>query len=179
MAQHLRRFIFSLSLITILISPQLVWAQDIDLQDLALPSDVKDLGKTTGAVFYSSTNKNKPLMPVHMWGEVNRSGLHYIPVDTKLVKGLSFAGGGTGSADLEEVTVTRIMDGKVQRKEFDLTSGGSLEAHDYVLKPGDTVFVSNDRFYTNRAYYTSLVGVVVGILSSVLLYQRIQDTRNN
>lgn len=168
------RLIFSGILILNITASQ-VLAAEIDLQDLALPSEVKDLGKATGAVYYSTTNKNKPLMPVHMWGEVNRSGLHYIPVDTKLVKGLSFAGGGTGNADLEEVTVTRIVKGKASKKEFDLSGGGSIEAHDYVLQPGDTVFIANDRFYTNRAYYTSLVGVAVGILSSILLYQRIED----
>lgn len=172
--KYLRLF-FSWILILNITATQ-VLAADIDLQDLALPSDVKDLGKATGAVYYSTTNKNKPLMPVHMWGEVNRSGLHYIPVDTKLVKGLSFAGGGTGSADLEEVTVTRIENGKAVKKEFNLSSGGSLDAHQFVLEPGDTVFIANDRFYVNRAYYTSLVGVVVAILSSVILYKRIEDS---
>lgn len=172
--KYLRLF-FSWILILSITASQVV-AAEIDLQDLALPSEVKDLNKATGAVYYSTTNKNKPLMPVHMWGEVNRSGLHYIPVDTKLVKGLSFAGGGSGSADLEEVTVTRIENGKAIKKEFDLSGGGTIDAHDFILKPGDTVFIANDRFYVNRAYYTSLAGVVVAILSSIILYKRIEDS---
>lgn len=171
--KYLRLF-FSWILILNLSGSQ-VFAAEIDLQDLAFPSEVKDLSKATGAVYYSTTNKNKPLMPVHMWGEVSRSGLHYIPVDTKLVKGLSFAGGGTGTADLDNVSVTRIENGKAIRKEFDLSEGGSLEAHQFVLEPGDTVFIKEDTYYANRAYYTSLIGVAVSIVSSILIIKRIED----
>lgn len=174
MAPKYLRLIFSWILILNMIASQVV-AAEIDLQDLALPSEVKDLNKATGAVYYSTTNKNKPLMPVHMWGEVNKSGLHYIPVDTKLVKGLSFAGGGTGNADLDNVSVTRIENGKAIKKEFNLSEGGNLDAHQFVLQPGDTVFVKEDTYYTNRAYYTSLIGVVVSIVSSILIIKRIED----
>lgn len=114
-------------------------------------------------------------MPVHFWGEVGRSGLHYIPVDTKLVKGLSFAGGGSNSADLSEVVINRLDGKKVKRMEFNLSEGGDIEAHEYTLQPGDTVYIPKDRFFENRTYYTSLVAVAVAILSSVLLYYRIQD----
>ncbi len=158
-----------------LFNPGRLLAADINLEDLALPSEVEELGKTSGSVYYSSTNKNKPLMPVHIWGEVNRSGLHYIPVDTKLIKGLSFAGGSSGKADLENVTVTRLIDGNTTKHKFDLSDGGNAEAYTYVLQPGDTIFVKDDKFYENRAYYTSLVGVAVAILSSIILYRRIED----
>jgi hypothetical protein len=170
-------FIISLSLSGVL--PVICHAADIELNDLALPSEVKDLNKTTGAIYYSSTNKNKTLMPVHFWGEVGRSGLHYIPVDTKLVKGLSFAGGGSNSADLSEVVINRLDGKNVKRMEFNLSEGGDIDAHEYTLRPGDTVYIPKDRFYENRAYYTSLVAVAVAILSSVLLYYRIQDIDRN
>jgi hypothetical protein len=152
-----------------------VSAAEIDLQDLALPSEVKEIGKASGAVFYSSTNKNKALMPINFWGEVNRSGLHYVPVDTKLIKGLSLAGGASGRGDLEEVSIARSFDGKIKKLEFDLSGGGNTEAHEFVLRPGDTVYIPNDRFYENRSYYTSLVSVLVTILSGIFLYQRIQQ----
>ena len=159
-------------------SLSLAQGQNIDLQDLALPSEVKDLSKQSGSVFYSATTKNKTLMPVHFWGEVGRPGLHYIPVDTKLVKGLSFAGGGSSLAKLEEVFVNRVENGKIARKEFDLESGGSLEAHEYTLMPGDTVFIERDRYIENRAYYTSLIAVAATIISSIFIIKRIEDRSN-
>lgn len=162
--------------------PSLTWAQDkIDLQDLALPTEVSNLGKSPGAVYYSTTSKNKALMPVHVWGEVSRAGLHYIPLDTTLVKGLSFAGGGSSFAKLDNVMVNRVEDGKVKRYEFNLTQGGNASSHEYVLKPGDTIFIERDRYYEDRTYYTSLIAVAVSVLSGILLYMRIDNmsTDNN
>lgn len=149
------------------------FAADIDLQDLALPSETNNLPKMSGSVFYSTTNKNKTLMPVHFWGEVGRSGLHYIPVDTKLVKGISFAGGGGSLAKLNEVSVNRLHKGKVARHEFDLSAGGDFESHDFTLHAGDTVFIKKDRFYENRAYYTSLAALCISVLSSIIIYNAV------
>lgn len=150
-------------------------AAPIELQDLALPSEVKDVVKNPGAVFYSSPNRNKTLMPVHFWGEVGRPGLHFIPIDSELVKGLSFAGGGSSSAKLDAVVVNRLEDGKVHRDVFNLQVGGNDAAYRYVLRPGDTVFVEKDRFQENRAYYTSLVGVLATIISSIFILKRLDD----
>lgn len=147
---------------------------EIDLQDLAMPSEIKDLAKQAGAVYYSSTSRNKSLMPVHFWGEVQRPGLHYIPVDTKLIKGLSFAGGGGSLADLDEVVVNRVQSGKIKRSEFDLDDGGDIVSHEYTLHPGDTVFVPRDMFQENRAFYTSLISVAATIISTILIVKRIE-----
>lgn len=168
--------ILSLIISVHLLSPVSVFAAEgIDLQDLALPTDVKEMGKSSGAVYYSSTSKNRPLMPVHIWGEVGRPGLHFIPLDSKLVKGLSFAGGGTSLAKLDEVVVNRVENGKLVRKEFDLTEGGNIDAFEYTLKSGDTVFLEKDRSLENRTYYTGLIAVAVTILSGLLIYKRLED----
>jgi len=171
--------LFSFIIVAAFLSPSFTWAapDSIDLQDLALPSEVKDLAKNSGSVFYSATSKNKTLMPVHFWGEVGKPGLHFIPVDSKLVKGLSFAGGGNSNAKLEEVVVNRYDSGKVKRFEFDLGEGGDVDAHEYVLKPGDTVFVERDRYIENRAYYTSLFSVALTIISSIFILKRIEEQR--
>jgi hypothetical protein len=170
----LRRLFVSLLLSGALAAPVSA-APGIDLQDLALPSDLKDIAKSPGAVFYSSPNKNKTLMPVHFWGEVGRPGLHFIPIDSELVKGLSFAGGGNSGAKLDEVRVSRVESGKLERLSFNLDEGGDDQAYRFVLRPGDTVFVQKDRFHDNRAYYTSLVGVVATIISAVFIFKRIDD----
>jgi len=176
MNRNIFRKFLSLSLILCLF-PVGVFAnpKGIELQDLALPSELKDLSKSSGAVYYSSPNKNKTLMPVHIWGEVQKPGLHFIPVDTKLVKGLSFAGGGSSTANLEKVVVNRMEGDQVSRKKFDLKDGGDISAFEYTLKPGDTVFIERDRSMENRAYYTSLVAVVVAVLSGALIYKRIEE----
>lgn len=147
----------------------------ISLNDLALPSEVKDLKKYPGSIYYSPTTKGKPLVPVHFWGEVKKSGLHYIPIDTPLISGISLAGGLTSSADLEQVRVTRHKGKDLQSTNFDLSSGGNEEAYRHHLKPGDTVFIKKTRFYENRAYYTSLIGVLATLLSSYAILQQVKD----
>jgi hypothetical protein len=178
MIQHLLRKILSTTLAISFLIPS-IWAAEtipsIELQDLALPSDLKELPRSSGAVYYSNTTKNKPLMPVHIWGEVSRPGLHYIPVDTKLVKGLSFAGGGSSLADLEEVTVNRSVNGKIKKSEFDLTEGGNAHAQEFTLQSGDTVYLPRDTYREDRNFYVSLVGVAATIITSILVIKRIEE----
>lgn len=146
-----------------------------NIRELALPSEVDSLGKKGGAIYYSPSVKGKVLIPVHMWGEVRNSGLHFVPLDTNLINGISLAGGPTGSSDLEDVVVTTTRDGKRERMTFDLSDGGDLSLEDFKLKPGDTVFVEKDTFRLDRAYYTSLFGVVLTLLSSILLYRQVKN----
>lgn len=147
----------------------------ISLNDLALPSEVKDLRKFPGSIYYSPTTKGKPLVPVHFWGEVKKSGLHYIPIDTPLISGISLAGGLTSSADLEKVRVTRTEGKDLQTINFDLSSGGDEEAYKQFLRPGDTVFIKKTRFYENRSYYTSLIGVLATLISSYAILRQVKD----
>ena len=65
-------------------------------------------------------------------------------------------------------------DGKISNSFFNLEKGGSNEAALRKLKPGDMVFVEKDYWYENRAYYTSLIGVVATLLSSILLYRQVK-----
>ncbi len=149
-------------------------ASGYELRDLALPSDIKDVSKGSGSIYYNPSVKGKVLIPVHIWGEVNKSGLHFIPLDSTLTSGLSMAGGPTTYADLREVKLIRKENGKFESLDFDLSEGGEADAHGLVLKPGDSLFVERERFYENRAYYTSLVSVVLTVLSSILLYREVR-----
>lgn len=148
---------------------------NLSLQEITLPSEVKDLGKQPGSIYYNNSVKNKVLIPTHIWGEVIKPGLHFIPTDTTLIKGLSMAGGPSGSAKIDEVVLTRTMkDGKVSQHEFNLSQGGSLDAHSFKLEPGDSVFIKRDQFREDRAYYTSLIGIAISIISTVVLLQSVK-----
>jgi hypothetical protein len=148
--------------------------EKITLKELALPSEVEGMTKSIGSIYYSPHIKGKVLMPVHIWGSVGRPGLHFIPVGTNLIKGLSLAGGPSTSAKLSNITISKELEGNIERKEFNLTDGGNIDAFKYSLKPGDTVFVEKDNFTADRAYYTSLIGVVATILSSILIFRQVK-----
>jgi len=58
---------------------------------------------------------------------------------------------------------------------FDITQGGDLTLEDFKLRPGDTIFIEKDTYRQDRAYYTSLFGVILTVLSSILLYRQVKD----
>jgi hypothetical protein len=176
----MKQLLLSFISLNLLLSPAVVWAKKgktskYNLQKLVLPSEVDGIGKSSGSIFYSPSIKGKVLIPVHMWGEIGRSGLHFVPIDTTLISGLSLAGGPSGTAKLEEVKVTRkLTSGKYEDRIFDISSGGREDAYSYKLKPDDTIYLKKDRFDANRSYYTSLIGVAVTILSSVLIFRQVE-----
>lgn len=161
----------------LLLAPITGFAQDkpINLQDLALPSEVTNINKSAGSVYYSAVVKDKVLIPVHIWGSVQKPGLHFIPTGTNLVEALSLAGGPTLHANLEKVNLTRDKKGKIKGENFNLKSGGNSDAFATKLISKDTIFVEKSTFREDRNFYTSLVGVVATVLSSVLLIQKINE----
>ncbi|MCB9093689.1 MAG: SLBB domain-containing protein [Halobacteriovoraceae bacterium] len=152
-----------------------IGAEDIDIQNLVLPTEIKELNKKPGAIYYSPGKKKSALVPTNIWGEIKNPGLHYIPQNTNLIKGLSLAGGTTGDANLDEIYVSRRVEGKWTKHRFDLTEGGELEAFKFDLEAGDVVFVKKERFYENRTYYTSLISVIATVLSTILIYEQVND----
>ncbi len=146
-----------------------------NIKEFTLPSEVKDLPKSSGAVYFSPSVKGKVLIPVHFWGAVNRAGLHFVPVNTTFVNGLSMAGGPGSTADLKEVKLTRKNKETFETLKFNLTEGGSAKAYEETLRPGDSIFIPKDTFTENRAYYTGLIGVFATVLSSVLLYRQVKN----
>lgn len=145
-----------------------------NIRELALPSEVQKLGKSSGSIYYNPSVKGKVLIPVNIWGSVTKSGLHFVPIDTNLVQGLSMAGGPSNSANLSKVKLSRNVEGKINEFEYNLTKGGDEKAFLEKLQPGDTVFVEKDQFFENRSYYTSLAGVIATVLSSILLYREVK-----
>lgn len=148
---------------------------EFNLQEIALPSEVKELSKNSGSIYYSNSVKNKVLIPVHFWGEVKQSGLHFVPTDTTFIKGVSLAGGPSSSANLENIVLVRNSpSGNFEEVEFDLSKGGDANAHKFKIQSGDTIFIKKDTFYENRAYYTSLIGVFLTVLSTFVIVQKVQ-----
>ncbi len=143
-------------------------------KDFALPSEFEGIKKEAGAVYYSASSKGKVLIPVNVWGEVNKTGLHFVPIDTDLVQGLSLAGGPKSTASLDKIKLTRNVNGKIEEFKFNLEKGGTPEAYQLKLSPGDTIFIEHDYYYDNRTYYTGLFTVFATILSSIILYRQIK-----
>lgn len=163
---------FLISLIFCFSSP--IRAETINIQDLALPSDTEGIRKEGSSIYFALPSKGKILIPVHIWGEVNKAGLHYIPSETDVVKALSLAGGPRTAAKLDNVKLTRVENNEAKEYKFDLSEGGGTVAYQSKLNPGDTIFVEKNYFYENRIYYTSLAGVLATLVTAYVLYNRME-----
>lgn len=160
-------------IVNLLVSPLALAKKEINLNTVILPTELKNLPKKSGSLYFSDSVKNEVLIPTNFWGEVKTSGLHYLPKGTTLIDGLSLAGGATGDADISEVQLTRNNGKTLESLSFDLSDGGDAQAHNFKLNSGDVVFLKKERFYENRAYYTTLVSVLATVLTGVVLYKRI------
>lgn len=173
--------IFSVTIIVNLLLTPLSFAQtkldlnDLSFKEIILPSEVEKMQKFAGAVYYNKSSKGKVLIPVHVWGQVSKPGLHFIPAQTSFISGLSMAGGPRDFSRLDNIKLIRKKDKDIDTLEFDLSTGGSQDAYFFSLKPNDTIFVERSTYYEDRAYYTSLISVFVTVLSGFVLYNQYQN----
>ncbi len=158
------------------IAPIVSFAQtsNVSFQDLVLPSEVEGMSKSTGNVYYSPVVRDRALIPVHIWGAVQRPGLHFVPTGTSLIEAISIAGGPATNARLRNVRLTRGDSDQLVNRFFNLTEGGGHEAYLYELQARDNIFIERSLLVENRNFYTSLVGVAATILSSVLVVREIK-----
>lgn len=148
----------------------------LDLNKIVLPSEMQQLRKNTGSIYYNQSVKGKVLVPVHFWGEFQRPGLHFVPLNSTLISGISMAGGPRTTGILESVKLTRRdQDKKIQDFKFDLTSGGELNSHNFVLKEGDTVFIQKSNRNADRSFYLGLIQVAITVLTTFVVVQKIEQ----
>jgi len=147
----------------------------LSIDHFALPSETKTLQQVPGAIYYSNSIKGKVLMPVNFWGDVNRPGLHFMPIDTKLISGLSMAGGPKQSADLSNIRLMRNENSEYKSYDFNISEGGGIKSHDFTLNAGDTIFIEKDFSRENRAFYLSLLSFVLTVASTALIYSKVKD----
>jgi hypothetical protein len=147
---------------------------DLSVKEIVLPSELQDLRKTSGSIYYNQSLKGKVLIPVHVWGQVSKPGLHFIPAETSFINALSMAGGPRDASKLDNVKLIRKYKESIKTREFDLTEGGNSEAYYYELRPNDTIFIERSTFFEDRAYYTTLVSVFVSLLSAFIVYNEVQ-----
>ncbi len=135
------------------------------------------LGQGKGAEYISGDYPGAVMMKINLWGSVQRPGIHYVPAKTDIVTLLSYSGGPTEKAILDEVLIKRNIGGKESVFEVDvddiLTSAKGknipLEANDIVIIPAKTPLFSE-----NTMQIISVLGGDLGItLSYLILKERL------
>ncbi len=132
------------------------------------------LPRSTTASYYYIGKPGELTMQVNLWGYVKNPGRYEVPSSTDLVQLVSYAGGPTQDALMDQVKVTRIVkkDTSVTRGEYivNLQDLYAVDPNKLVLYPGDTIYIEHsgwinvrDAFLiiTTAAVVTSAVAQVI------------------
>lgn len=129
-----------------------------------------------GAAQYVLGARDEVLMPVNIWGFVNKPGQYMVPYDTDLVSLLSYAGGPREEAKITDIKIVRnskIVSSDsvlvVDVKNFIKTAD---QIENPVLKPGDTVVVSGSTFHFVSTFFEFAyrVAVLAQVYTMILWY---------
>ncbi len=126
-------------------------------------------GVQRGSEYVSGYYKGAVLMPVRVWGAVQKPGLHKVPSGTDLMQLITLAGGPNADAELDHITIKRTVGGsnKVIRVAMnDLID--SPQAKIIELEPNDTIILPAAKPFINGNTLTviSVIATVVGIVAS-------------
>lgn len=100
-----------------------------------------------GGVYYTYNKKNEVLFKANIWGSVQYPGVHFLPLGTRFLDGLSIAGGPLDSANVDEITISSRVANTSETKLRTInirTALGNQELNP-ILQPDDIIFVKENR----------------------------------
>jgi protein involved in polysaccharide export with SLBB domain len=126
--------------------------------------------------YYNVAKPGELTMQVNVWGFVQNPGRYEVSSSIDLVQLISFAGGPTQDADIEDVRITRIVrrDGIVSTKDIRLNMKklDRVEEAKLLLQPGDTIFIDHTSWVTLRDVVSvvTTAAIVTAAVAQVLNY---------
>ena len=152
----------------------LVFAQNSELQ---VGSNANQLRQNQGA-FYDYSDPTSLNIKVSVWGFVKYPGKYVIPIESNVYDLLSYAGGPTEDAHLEDLRLFRTAEDSSQSmikfnyndllwdenlKEFKSAPG--LDAGDILLVPGSQRLYFKDYLQIGLSVFSALISLSILILN--------------
>ncbi len=130
-----------------------------------------------GAYYYVA-RPNEMTMQVNIWGYVVQPGRYEVSTGTDLIQLLSYAGGPTNDADIENVKVIRVIrrDGQIATRElkFNMRKLDRMDEAKLELQPGDTIYMDHTSWVTWRDVVSvvTTAAIVTAAVAQILNYSR-------
>src|ERR1035438_5706988 len=151
----------------LIVFPIIISAQNNDIQ---IGSGLNKIGLTQGGLFDFS-DPSSVNIKVSVWGFVKFPGKYVIPVYSKVNDLISYAGGPTEEARLEEMRIVRTDSSSSKQIIYNLNFNDflmdpkfSVDSSVQSLKAGDVLLVSG----SPRFYLRDYIGTVLSIISLVI-----------
>jgi len=114
---------------------------------------------------YSIAKPGELTMQINVWGMVKNPGRYEVSIATDLVQLVSYAGGPSEDAKLDEVKITRFIktESGVSRAQFlvNLEDLYRVNESSLVLQPGDTIFLDRTNWSAIRDVLSIVTTVAV------------------
>jgi polysaccharide export outer membrane protein len=165
---------FFLVILFLIVFPIIISAQNNDIQ---MGSGLNKNGLIQGGL-YDFSDPSSLNIKVSVWGFVKFPGKYVIPVYSKIIDLLSYAGGPTDEARLEEMRIVRTDSISSKQiiynlnfKDFLMNPEITMDSSVQSLKAGDVLLVSGSpRFYLSE--YISTILTIVSVLISLIILIR-------
>jgi hypothetical protein len=154
----------------------LIYSQD----DIQIGSPYGSANRQQGGLFdYSDPNTVN--IKVQLWGYVTFPGYYIVPANTSINELISFAGGPTENALLDDIRVTKIKEGSktvmLKYNYNDLMWNDEIETQIiYVpLEAGDIIVVPGEPKYflrENLSFYLSVVTTLASLAALIISITR-------
>jgi hypothetical protein len=122
------------------------------------------------AAFYYLAKPGELTIQVNVWGAVRNAGRYEVPSTIDLVQLISYAGGPTSDAQLDDVRVVRAAtkEGTSERETYvvNLDDLSNTDNSKLVLHPGDTITIGRSNWSTVRDVM-SIVSTVAIVTTAV------------
>ena len=149
--------------------PVIVSAQNNDIQ---MGSGLNKIGFTQGG-FFDCSDPSSVNIKVSVWGFVKYPGKYVIPVYSKINDLISYAGGPTEEARLEEMRIVRTDSTNSKQIIFNLNfkdllmdPNVAMDSSVQFLKAGDVLLVSG----SPRFYLRDYIGIILSIVSVLISF---------
>jgi len=119
--------------------------------------------RNRAAQYYLGT-EDELLIPINIWGFVQKPGQYMVPNNTDLISLMSFAGGPTNGANTSGIQIVR-SDPRYGNRVWKVNVKKYLETADDklvpLLKPGDTVIVKGTAFNKVKSFFSFLTSFAI------------------
>ena len=157
---------FILAILFIVGFYNLTFSQD----DIQIGSPSRDRMAATGAV-YDYSNPSGVNIKVQLWGYVRNPGYYIIPIGLSIHEFISFAGGPTEDATLDDIRVAKIKEGS--KTVMEKYSYNDLMWRDDIKDPikfvrleaGDIIVVPGKPRYYLREDISFYLGIITALAS--------------
>ncbi len=123
----------------------------------------QQLGRNLGAKYYLGSD-DELLVPVNIWGFVQKPGQYMVPSNTDLISLISYAGGPKESAKINKIRIVRNIP-ELENKIIEVNVKKYLKTGNQklipLLKPGDTIIIKGTTFSWIRNFFSFLASFAV------------------